>query len=485
MSISENQIFIETQAVKVNPDYKNLVPKLNKEDDLNLDESIKIHGIREPLTFNRKNVLLDGHSRLEKAQKYKMKLVPKKVRHFDNPLEEEKYVIECNLQRRHLNSFQKVELGIPLIEIESQLAKQRQKANLKNNKSSLAPIEANDKKGKTVKKVSTKITVPPSTIERAKTIIEKGSDELKEKVRSGKTSINSAYQQVTKNTRNLPKVELSKGEFDVILCDVPIGFKDQGGRGAAENHYPTMTAQELSKLPIPSAKNAIMFFWMSPSIEKSIVDDKSVDQYPVYQYILDAWDFKTIKGEFVWDKEIIGLGSWNRNQHENCLIAIKGKMPCPAELFSSIIKEKRTNHSKKPEIFYSMIEKMYPGRKYLELFGREKRKNWTVFGNEVDGKTPSKQTKTICSICWNYHNSTLVKAKNKYIDFNTKAKQKQHLKKEHTEKGNLKDLPYTFDNYFVNVTLEKIEENKKKINFLDEEEKAQKKQQSKPKEKKN
>ena len=362
MSISENQIFIETQAVKVNPEYKNLVPKLNKEDDLNLDESIKIHGIREPLTFNRKNVILDGHSRLEKAEKYKIKLIPKKVRHFDNPLEEEKYVIECNLQRRHLNSFQKVELGIPLIEIESQLAKQRQKANLKNNKSSLAPNEANDKKGKTVKKVSEKITVPPSTIERAKTIIEKGSDELKDKVRSGKTSINSAYQQVTKTTRNLPKVELPKGEFDVILCDVPIGFKDHGGRGAAENHYPTMTAQELSKLKIPSSKDAVIFFWMSPSIMYSIIESSEVDRYPTYQYILDAWEFKTIKGEFIWDKEIIGLGSWNRNQHENCLIAFKGKMPCPAELFSSIIKEKRTKHSKKPSTIHSMIEKMYPGK---------------------------------------------------------------------------------------------------------------------------
>ena len=230
-------------------------------------------------------------------------------------------------------------------------------------------------------------------MERAKAVIEKGSEQLKKDVRDGKKSINSAYLQVTKKTRNLPKVKLPEGSFDVILCDVPIGFNDEGGRGAAENHYSTMTAEELSKMKLPIPENAIIFFWMSPSIQYSILDSKEVDQYPIYQYILDAWGFKTIKGEFVWNKKIIGLGSWNRNQHENCLIAIKGKMPCPAKLFPSVIEEQRTKHSKKPEILYSMIEEMYPSRNYLELFGRAKRKGWTVFGNEVKEITPPKQTK--------------------------------------------------------------------------------------------
>jgi len=50
----------------------------------------------------------------------------------------------------------------------------------------------------------------------------------------------------------------------------------------------------------------------------------------------------------------------------------------------SIIEADAKEHSRKPEI-YDLIEKMYPNQKYLELFARnkEKRKNWTYWGNEA------------------------------------------------------------------------------------------------------
>ena len=471
MTISEQQIFLEFSKLKLDSEYEKSVYPMNEDDNKTFDKSIKENGIREPLTINRKNIVLDGHLRYKKAEKYKIELIPIKVKHFEDLLEEEKYVIECNLQRRQLNTYQKIELGIKLLAIEKQIAKKRQKeegakygrgkkktlasSEAKDIESPLASKEANGKKGKSAKIVAKKVGTSLSTMEKGIVIEKKASKEMKEKLRKGTITVNSAYQQVTKKTRSLPTVPLPKGEFDIVLCDVPIGFKDQGGRGAAENHYPTMTAQELSKLKIPTSKNAIIFFWMSPSIQYSIVESSEVDRYPTYQYILDHWDFTTVKGEFVWDKEIIGLGSWNRNQHENCLIAIKGKFPCPAELFSSIISERRTKHSKKPELIYSIIEKMFPERNYLELFGRVKRKGWTVFGNEVKEIQEPKLI-TICTICWSYHNGK--KTKNKYTDFNSKEKQKQHLIKEH---GNLDELPYPMEQYFDKKTLEQIEENQK------------------------
>lgn len=150
-----------------------------------------------------------------------------------------------------------------------------------------------------------------------------------------------------------------------------------------------MSAQKISELTIPVAENAICFFWMSPSIAYDVIQKKldesgyTVDA-PIYKFILDSLGFCTIKGEFAWDKKIIGLGSWNRNQHENCFIAIKGKMPTPLDLHSSIISEKRTKHSKKPDSIYGIIEKMYPKRNYLELFARKKHsEKWAVFGNQL------------------------------------------------------------------------------------------------------
>ena len=51
----------------------------------------------------------------------------------------------------------------------------------------------------------------------------------------------------------------------------------------------------------------------------------------------------------------------------------------------SVYVEERTEHSKKPDFYYSMIEKLHPEKKKkIELFARHKRTGWDVWGNEID-----------------------------------------------------------------------------------------------------
>lgn len=45
--------------------------------------------------------------------------------------------------------------------------------------------------------------------------------------------------------------------------------------------------------------------------------------------------------------------------------------------------EKRGKHSKKPEHFYETIERVTDGNR-IELFARQKREGWDVWGNEVE-----------------------------------------------------------------------------------------------------
>lgn len=47
-----------------------------------------------------------------------------------------------------------------------------------------------------------------------------------------------------------------------------------------------------------------------------------------------------------------------------------------------IIREPRTTHSTKPEIFYKMVDEICAGRK-LDYFARKKRNGWDVYGDEV------------------------------------------------------------------------------------------------------
>jgi N6-adenosine-specific RNA methylase IME4 len=57
-----------------------------------------------------------------------------------------------------------------------------------------------------------------------------------------------------------------------------------------------------------------------------------------------------------------------------------------------VVYAERIEHSKKPDVFYDIIERMYPGRTRIEMFARGKpRPGWTAWGNEVveqEEKTP-------------------------------------------------------------------------------------------------
>lgn len=75
-------------------------------------------------------------------------------------------------------AFAKSELGIPLLEIEKELAKQR---------SATHTVASNEAFAKSTENVSKQIGVSRGTFERAKKIIEKAPEELKEKVRTGQT----------------------------------------------------------------------------------------------------------------------------------------------------------------------------------------------------------------------------------------------------------------------------------------------------------
>jgi N6-adenosine-specific RNA methylase IME4 len=87
----------------------------------------------------------------------------------------------------------------------------------------------------------------------------------------------------------------------------------------------------------------------------------------------------------VWVKDKIGMGYYARSQHELLLIATRGSVPVPAAEFrpSSVIYSGRDQHSKKPDIIYGVIEKMYPEYAKVELFARNKRDGWQAWGNQL------------------------------------------------------------------------------------------------------
>ena len=69
-----------------------------------------------------------------------------------------------------------------------------------------------------------------------------------------------------------------------------------------------------------------------------------------------------------------------RLQCEFCLVGIKGNPVLDNNnTHRDIIEESRREHSRKPEAFYTMVDKLCVGRK-LDYFGREEKVGWEVFG---------------------------------------------------------------------------------------------------------
>lgn len=174
--------------------------------------------------------------------------------------------------------------------------------------------------------------------------------------------------------KDLIKPVLPKGKFDFICADPP--WKYQHSKTTSrdiENQYPTMELEDICSLEIPAAEDCTLFLWAtSPKLIEAT-------------QVLSAWGFE-YRASAVWDKLVIGMGYYFRVQHEFLLIGTKGKPGTPKEStrISSVIKSKRSKHSKKPECVYGIIENMYPDSRKLEMFARTQRPGWFIWGNEIN-----------------------------------------------------------------------------------------------------
>ena len=165
------------------------------------------------------------------------------------------------------------------------------------------------------------------------------------------------------------------GIFPVIYADPPWQYEHPiSDSRRIENQYPTMPIEEICALPVESiaAPDSILFLWVTtPLLEKGL-------------RVMEVWGFE-YRTSMVWVKPSIGPGQWVRQRHEYLLIGVRGNIPTPKgeNKPDSVIEAPREEHSKKPDIVYEIIEKMYPELPKVELFCRNPREGWTAWGNEI------------------------------------------------------------------------------------------------------
>ncbi len=196
-------------------------------------------------------------------------------------------------------------------------------------------------------------------------------------VKAGKKSRQKAVQELNvEEKRQAEPQELPDNQFPVIYADPPWRYEHSISTSRdIENQYPTMTLEEICLLPVQdiATVDSVLFLWAtSPKLSEAMK-------------VMHDWGFKYITCA-VWDKEVIGMGYYFRQQHELLLVGKHGSppTPLPENRPSSVLKHRREKHSKKPDLVYDLIDAMYPAAQKVELFGRTKKNRamWTVWGNE-------------------------------------------------------------------------------------------------------
>jgi N6-adenosine-specific RNA methylase IME4 len=163
-------------------------------------------------------------------------------------------------------------------------------------------------------------------------------------------------------------------KFSTIYADPPWQYDNESSRGAAANHYRTMSVEEICQEPVRELveDDAHLHLWTTNSFLSEAFR------------VIEAWGFR-FKSCLVWVKDEIGMGNYWRVSHEFLMLGVRGNLTFRDRTLPSWIQAPRTIHSHKPAVIRSLVERVSPGP-YLELYGREELPDtaWTVFGNQVE-----------------------------------------------------------------------------------------------------
>lgn len=166
-----------------------------------------------------------------------------------------------------------------------------------------------------------------------------------------------------------------EGTYRVLYVDPPWDYRNPiaRGYGAAQNHYAVMSLGALCSMPLPRiADNAALFVWVTAPFLQKALD------------VVEAWKFRYVE-HFVWDKVKHNFGHYMSVRHELLYICTRGSCLPTWKPNDSVFSIERTEHSRKPEFFRELIDRMYPEGPRVELFARGPLPSaWSGWGSEYE-----------------------------------------------------------------------------------------------------
>ncbi len=197
--------------------------------------------------------------------------------------------------------------------------------------------------------------------------------------------INQEPKNMNEDLLKLQPYNLPDKKYECIAIDPPWFYELRKNDKTHRNRIPyqPMKIEEILKLPIPELcdKRTVLWLWYTNNHMLEASD------------CIRHWGFE-LKTILTWEKVSkdgrtrMGTGHWLRNCTEHCILATKGKVTSFSHSKKltnqpTILKAQRREHSRKPDEFYELVDHLCQGTK-LEMFARQKRIGWDVWGDEVE-----------------------------------------------------------------------------------------------------
>ena len=175
-------------------------------------------------------------------------------------------------------------------------------------------------------------------------------------------------------------------KYQIIYADPPWEYKESGGGSrVVKAHYPTMSINEICKLPIHRIADdtCILFIWITfPRLKQGF-------------QVIESWGFEYYGLAFDWIKTntksntpFWGMGYYTRQNTEVCLIGVrkdkKKRIKPLARNVLSVIHSPKREHSRKPDEVRDYIVQICGDIPRIELFARQEIDGWDCWGNEVN-----------------------------------------------------------------------------------------------------
>jgi len=187
-----------------------------------------------------------------------------------------------------------------------------------------------------------------------------------------------------------PFSPLRPHSFDLVVADPPWPFKTYSQKGitkSPEAHYRTMSMDDIAALPMRNlfSETGVLLLWCTFPL---IIEQGMVARHWGFEVKTGGVWQRTASGKIRW-----GTGYVQRSGCEPYLVCTlpganvsggKGCLNFIETLDGASCDGLAREHSRKPDEFYEMCERLSPGARRCELFSRVRRSGWHAFGDQID-----------------------------------------------------------------------------------------------------